>query len=78
MEDILALLKEEAKKSPNYQEWNPNIDEYACIKDENNESCFLVSTIRYQLFRGRYFSFYHTVYSAETLFDGQSEMVFEH
>lgn len=37
MEDILALLKEEAKKSPNYQEWNPNIDEYACIKDENNE-----------------------------------------
>lgn len=37
MEDILALLKEEAKKSPNYQEWGPDIDEYACVKDENDE-----------------------------------------
>lgn len=38
MEEILALLKEEAKKSPNYQEWRPDIDEYACVKDENDES----------------------------------------
>lgn len=37
MEDILALLKEEAKKSPNYQRWKPNIDEYACVKDENDK-----------------------------------------
>ena len=37
MEAILALLKEEAKKSPNYQEWKPDIDEYACVKDGNDK-----------------------------------------
>lgn len=36
MEDIIILLKEEACKSPNYQEWNPNIDDYVCVKDEND------------------------------------------
>ena len=36
MENIIALLKEEACKSPNYQEWNPNIDEFVCVKDEND------------------------------------------
>lgn len=37
MKDIVDLLKEEAKKSPNYQIWEPNIDEYACVKDENDK-----------------------------------------
>ena len=37
MKDIVDLLKEEAKKSPNYQMWEPNIDEYTCVKDENDE-----------------------------------------
>lgn len=37
MEAVLALLKEEARKSPNYQEWKPDVDEYACVKDENDE-----------------------------------------
>ncbi len=37
MEDILTLLKEEARKSPSYQEWKPDIDEYARIKDENDK-----------------------------------------
>lgn len=37
MEDILTLLKEEARKSPNYREWKPDIDEYAHIKDENDK-----------------------------------------
>ena len=37
MEAILALLKEEAKQSPNYQKWEPDIDEYACVKDENDK-----------------------------------------
>lgn len=37
MEDILALLIEEAKKSPNYQIWKPNIEDFTCVKDENDE-----------------------------------------
>jgi len=37
MKDIVDLLKEEAKKSPNYKIWEPNIDEYACVKDENDK-----------------------------------------
>lgn len=37
MEDIIALLKEEACKSPNYQEWKPNIDEFVCVKDEDDK-----------------------------------------
>ena len=37
MEDIIVLLKEEACKSPNYQEWNPNIDEFVCVKDEDDK-----------------------------------------
>lgn len=36
IEDIIVLLKEEACKSPNYQEWKPNIDEYVCVKDEDD------------------------------------------
>ena len=37
MEDIIVLLKEEACKSPNYQEWKPNIDEFVCVKDEDDK-----------------------------------------
>jgi len=37
MKEIIALLKEEARKSPNYQKWKPNIDEYVCVKDENDK-----------------------------------------
>ena len=37
MEDIIALLKEEACKSPHYQEWKPNIDEFVCVKDEDDK-----------------------------------------
>ena len=37
MEDIIVLLKEEACKSPNYQEWKLNIDEFVCVKDEEDK-----------------------------------------
>lgn len=37
MENIIVLLKEEACKSPNYQEWKPNIDEFVCVKDEDDK-----------------------------------------
>ncbi|MBO6253847.1 MAG: DUF3298 domain-containing protein, partial [Bacteroidaceae bacterium] len=37
MEDIIVLLKEEAYKSTNYQEWKPNIDEFVCVKDEDDK-----------------------------------------
>ena len=36
MQDILAILIEEAKKQPCYRRWNPNIDEYTCVRDEND------------------------------------------
>ena len=38
MEQVIALLKEEAWKSPNYRIWKPDIEQYTCLKDENGKS----------------------------------------
>ena len=37
VEQIIALLIGEAKKSPDYEKWNPDIEQYTCVKDENGK-----------------------------------------
>ena len=34
MDDVLSILVDEAKKTPQYKEWEPNIEDYVTNKDE--------------------------------------------
>ncbi len=38
MENIRSLLVEEVKKLPKYKEWHPNIEEFLCVGDENDQA----------------------------------------
>lgn len=44
LKDVLALLIDEAKKTPEYQTWQPNIEEFVVIKDKKANSSASAST----------------------------------
>lgn len=43
MDDVLAILLNEAKKTPQYKEWKPNIKDYAVKKDNDGKETGVLS-----------------------------------